>query len=143
MSVSFKIDGAAQMDKILQELGSEVATKLGRSAIRAAATLVRDEAKRLAPVDTGALRDGITVVSGKQALVRTEASSTENAAIVTVRGSAAWRAHFTEFGTPRQAAQPFLRPAMDQKRKEVLDKLAKSLGSGINREVKKLNRQGR
>jgi hypothetical protein len=42
---------------------------------------------------------------------------------------------------PGQVAQPFLRPAADSKAREALRKLSETLGTGIEREAKKLARR--
>lgn len=66
---------------------------------------VAEDARRMAPVETGALRDSIqSEVSG---------SGTET----TVRvGSNLEYAIYVEMGTSNQGAQPFLRPAATKKR---------------------------
>lgn len=59
------------------------------------------EAQRLAPVETGALRDSIVTA--------VEGHGTDVAAIVAANID---YAHFVEFGTHRQSPQPFLRRAL-------------------------------
>lgn len=61
------------------------------------AIVVQNEARRLAPVDTGRLRSSITV------------KRTPDGAVV---GSNVEYAPYVEYGTSRMAAQPYLRPAV-------------------------------
>lgn len=66
---------------------------------------VAEDARRMAPVDTGTLRDSIDAeVSG---------SGTE---IVVRVGSNVDYAVYVEMGTSEQSAQPYLRPAVTKKR---------------------------
>jgi HK97 gp10 family phage protein len=80
----------------------KIAEALNKKALR----IVR-QAKQLAPVDTGRLRSSITAE-----LIR---SGRKPKAVV---GTNVEYAPFVEFGTSKQPAQPFLRPAARQ----VLDK---------------------
>lgn len=42
-----------------------------------------------------------------------------------------WRAHFIEFGTSNQSAQPFIEPAFREKKDEALQILAEELKKGL------------
>ena len=42
-----------------------------------------------------------------------------------------WRAHFTEFGTSNQSAEPFIYPAFNSKKTEALAVLAEKLRRGL------------
>lgn len=103
------------LDKLLSQLGS-LAEINKAEATKEAAQIVLDEAQVLVPVDTGELRD-----SGH--LEEQEGS------IEVVFGTD--HAIPIEFGTSRMEAQPFLRPAMENKRKEVLDATAEEVQEQI------------
>lgn len=62
---------------------------------------VQNEARRLAPVDTGRLRASIIAVDGRD----------ERGPFVKIGTNVAY-APFVEYGTSRSAAQPYLRPAL-------------------------------
>lgn len=62
---------------------------------------VRDLAKNLAPVDTGALRDSLFIQYGKW-----------EGGIYSEVGTDVFYAPFQEFGTVNHDAHPFLRPAL-------------------------------
>lgn len=67
-----------------------------------------EEAKRLVPVLTGALKRSITYTMP-------EGGSRSHTRVVLIgfKPPVSRRAHITEFGTKRSAAKPFLRPALD------------------------------
>lgn len=87
------------MSKLTDEGRRKVNNELKRIAIQT----VR-EAKDRAPVDTGRLRTSITF----------EEEQNRNGFLKLVVGSNVDYAPFVEFGTERQAAQPYLRPALRQ-----------------------------
>lgn len=75
--------------------------------VQLAAVKVEGDAKTIAPVDTGALRDSITT-SGKSTATGAEASI----------GSSLEYAPFIELGTSRMQAQPYLHPALQKNKKK-------------------------
>lgn len=75
-----------------------------RSQVRRVAAAIRDDARRRAPVETGALRKSITVTS-------TRDRQTKNRIARVVVG--AFYGRFIELGTEDQPPRPFLRPAAD------------------------------
>lgn len=82
--------------------------RIGRQAAQVVRKTARDiegTAKRLAPVDTGALRASIgTTIEGDGRFSRMEAEI----------GPTVHYAPYLEFGTARSAPQPFLGPAFNQ-----------------------------
>ncbi len=86
-------------DKVMKSIEEAI-----NKALEASALLVEGTAKNLAPVDTGYLRNSIThEVEGKEARV----------------GATAEYAGFVELGTSKQAAQPFLNPALEQNKRNI------------------------
>src|SRR5690554_412384 len=112
-----KIEGLAALEAKLQELGAELGQKVLTAAARRAMRPVLEEAKRLVPKDTGALRDAITLSTGKPkegetvAVAGLRIGKSKGAKDGRMPPAARW--HFVEFGTASQAARPFLRPALD------------------------------
>jgi hypothetical protein len=51
--------------------------------------------------------------------------------------------HFVEFGTPRTAAQPFMRPAWDATQDQVLDSIKGELATQIIATAKRIGRSKR
>ncbi len=85
----------ANLDFLQRYFGTD-AMPITMDEQRAVAEDIASEARRLAPVKTGALRAGIEVIPGKN---QTEVYSRATYSL------------FVEFGTVKTAAQPFLRPA--------------------------------
>ena len=90
-------------------------------AIREIAVKIRDDAKRFCPVDTGSLKKSIRLgVTARPA---------GNIRIIQVRaggyvtnpktGRKVDYASHVEFGTSRQRPQPFMRPAIDNHKKDL------------------------
>ena len=83
--------------------------------------VIKDEAVRLVPVDTGAL----------QSTIRVEV----NGDVVTLvaGGDGVDYETYVEFGTIKMAAQPYMRPAIDSKQKEGLKAAAENLNKQMER----------
>jgi len=98
--------------------------------------VIAAEARRLAPVDSGTLRDSIGVAAtaangGGLAIGRGGV-----AVYVGPRGADAFYAHMVEFGTVDMAAHPFMRPAFDNVGREASRVIAETLGREIERAAK-------
>jgi HK97 gp10 family phage protein len=125
--------GLADMDKLLQRLGPDIANKAGQKAANMAAKVIVDEAKRRVPVDSGDLRKSIVVRADKK---RYQGEG-EVVAVMGFRKPHSRRAHLTEFGTSRSRKQPFFIPAMESKSQDALDKLEEVLQKAILQTLKK------
>lgn len=109
------------MQRLPQALTDDLSTEIARSAL-----LVAAEAAARVPVDTGALRDSIGM-----RVTRTSAEVGFDAKRFRRKWKkAGWRALFVEKGTkgspkhniPPQAARPFLRPAFEANRQQILQR---------------------
>jgi HK97 gp10 family phage protein len=78
-------------------------------ALVKAGLVVAGQAKVLCPVDTGALQNSIGVER-----------NTPGPGDVTVSATMEYAA-YVEWGTSRRAAQPYMRPALDAKRRQIVD----------------------
>ena len=126
---------AANVERMpeLRRQFSALSDKLQRRALRSAwrkgARPIANEAKRLAPVDPSSrnpkhLRDAIRVrVSVRRKRVEARIGFLQDN----------FYGRFQEDGTAFHAAQPFLRPAIDTKADEALNKIASSLRTDILR----------
>lgn len=97
----------------LPELGRKVRER-AIAVINEHAHRVVDAAKQLAPVRTGALRDSITVSESSHGGVRI---------VVGVP-----YAGIVEFGSSKQSAQPYLLPALEGDRPDLIRDLGKVIG---------------
>lgn len=108
MAVTIK--GLASLEAKLNKL-DPMTRAAALKGVQRAGELVKGSAKNLSPVDTGALRQSISSTS----------SSTATGAEAEV-GTGVEYAPYVELGTSRQAAQPYLHPAL-QKNKHKATKL--------------------
>lgn len=99
------LEGADELDRALKRIGDRATGILLREAVQKGADIVADEAKRLAPKDTGALAEGIhaEVTTSKQGQAAADISHHRKQ----------WYGGLVEKGTKNSPAQPFLRPAFD------------------------------
>lgn len=138
----FKVKGLAELERALDALPARMEKNVARGALRAGGAVFREEARRLAPVKSGALQKSIRVVSARmrQGMLRLN--------IVAGRSGKdqPWYAKLVEFGTPPHkitaafgsalaiagklvasvqhpgaAPKPFMRPAFDTKGKEAVE----------------------
>lgn len=110
MSIEGADDTKAAFDRVLAGVTGQIPKALEASAI-----LVQGEAKTLAPVDTGNLRNSIT------------RETHEDYAIV---GTNVEYGPFQEFGTSKMAAQPFLTPALNRNRSRIVQLISAAVKKG-------------
>ncbi len=125
------------------DLGRFVASRVTPAALRAVAasqSLVVEEAKAICPVLTGNLRDSIAAA---------EPDDTGKAVVGRIVAGASY-AGYVEYGTgqrgaaspgagpypyssqhPGQAAQPFMRPALDSARQKIKEEFSSQMTAGL------------
>ena len=159
-SVQFKIDGLDSISDKLQKLGSQkVAKRIARKAARQAMNIVRDAARQNAK----ALDDPITPNKIFKEIVTQGGKTRDKNAIsmrVGVRGGAkvpytnnsanrrsgkagksyitdgrVFYFRFLEFGTSRQPATPFLRPALANNIQQVTSKFTEVFSIELDKEL--------
>lgn len=132
----FRVKGLADLNKFLQQLPAKMEQNVLRSALRAGANVVRDEAKANVPVDSGLLRDGLKVsTNSRRGRVTAKVKAT---------GRHAYIAPWLEYGTaahkivskgkglyfggmfargvqhPGSRPKPFMRPALDSQAQQAV-----------------------
>lgn len=94
MATETRIEGMAELHKLLQGLPAKVEGNVMRGALRAGQKVFMEAAKAAVPVDKGALRDSIKISfrarSQKHGVVRMHLQA---------GGKTAWYAHIIEYGT--------------------------------------------
>jgi HK97 gp10 family phage protein len=142
------LTGFKELAAALKELGPRVGRKHLRGSVAKGATIVRTEARNLAPVDTGEMRKDIQVkrerspdnVASYSVFVRSgKKSRLAGRARNVDRDSFYWK--FVEFGTAKMAARPFMRPAFEAKKEEAVDAIGAELDKRIQAEATDLGRQ--
>jgi HK97 gp10 family phage protein len=127
------IEGGRELDRALKKLPRALARKIIRQSLREAARPIVEEAKSRAPVLTGQMRDSLRVRAGKRR--KGQASM----AVQTKDGDYAgdtFYAAFYEYGTSRQPARPFMRPAFDARVHEAVRIVSDALRRRITEAAK-------
>jgi HK97 gp10 family phage protein len=148
--VSLKLHGMKELKAKLDELGAKLAAKTLGQAMRKSFAPVLAAAQAMAPVDTGLLRESLSITlrrnrkSGSIQVglrigggARAKLAAGAAAAFGERSFPAARRWHFVEFGTADMAAHPFLRPALDSQAARVLALLKSELTERIAKARKK------
>ncbi len=157
---TFKIEGLAELGKALRELPERVARNGLRVSVYAGAKVVRDEARARAPMAAQSLGPnqpppGTLKRSVIMKHIPELSSLTRQTFFVTVRhgkkyrkqgkkgnlSQDAWYWRFVEFGTRKMRARPFLRPALEAKRREAGQAMKDRLSERIEMEASKLSRK--
>jgi HK97 gp10 family phage protein len=140
LEVTHNVQGLAELEKGLVELGRDVGLKGLSKATAAGARLIRDRARALAPKDTGNLKKNIVVTKYRR--VKDKSRETRHAVVIRSKGKAgdknnAFYGAFVERGTSKQPAQPFMRPAWEAKRKDAANTVMESMEKTIGTEKAK------
>lgn len=107
-----RIEGLAELNGNLTKL-RRLSRRQHITALRAGALVIQNGAKRRVPVLTGTLRRSIT-----------NAPLTGQTAVAV--GTNVEYGPYVEYGTSRMAAQPYLRPAMDEDGQEAAQEIARA-----------------
>lgn len=159
-SVRMNVQGLAEVEKALDNLGKSVGRSVLRRSLRKAAAPMRDRAKELAPVDDGELRDSIIVggmLNKSQRSKHRNLTAEERSAVELFvgpsykLGAGGRHGHLVEFGTaphivgglfagaqhPGTALQPFMRPAFDAEARPTIERLKPLLWAEIDRAARR------
>lgn len=135
MSFRVRFEGGAELARALSQLSTRVSKKFVKEALVHAAEPLRDRMEELAPHEPGKpdLRDTLAVSTARGE----DRLETAVAIGPTKQG---FYGSFLELGTATMAAQPFVRPALDEKSSEALQRLSDDLwvslaSRGISRSV--------
>jgi HK97 gp10 family phage protein len=156
--VKLKIDGLEEIQAALRELPKATAKGVIRRVLLKRAQPIVNDARQKAPVKTGRLRDSITARvrtgggAGKAAFAeamrqgasRAEAGQAARAANRAAGGAVevligptkdTFYGHLVEFGTEHSAPAPFMRPAWDANKMNVLQGVKDDLWDETKRVV--------
>ena len=135
-AVNATLKGFAGLEARLKLLGDDVATKIGQAANRAGAVLLLARVKAAAPV--GPTPEGAQIIRNTKKGSRTETHHKirnnlkvikkrtfgQNAVSNSITVGKAYQASFVEFGSIRQAPNPFMRNALENNQDEAIAKIA-------------------
>ena len=152
-----KVEGLAQLAKALRELPDRVAKNGLRVAVYSGAKVIRDEARLRAPKATMSLGPlqpppGTLKRSVIMKHIPELSNLTRQTFFVTVRhgkkyrkqgkkgnlSQDAWYWRFVEFGSSKMRARPFLRPALEAKRRAAVQAMKDRLSERVEQEAKSL-----
>jgi len=167
MSFTVSVEGLRELDKALGELPKATARNVLKRTLAKAAQPVVDAARQRAPVKTGKLRDSIiasTRIKNKVGNAEFAAAMREGLGVAAARSAlrqarrdakgqgsfaelfvgpstgAIPYAHIMEFGSIKDAPQPYMRPAWDATKKQALDIIKAELGGEIIRAARRVGR---
>jgi len=115
--LEIKIEGLGEIQDVLKRFPAEIKTAVQR-VLEYETVQIAERARQLAPVRTGALRASIYTVTRDFLSV--------------ALGAAVYYAGFVEYGTRKMAARPYLRPAIEEKRQELLEKTGEAIASAFS-----------
>lgn len=148
--VTYKIEGLVELGRRLEQIKTRHAQKIIRSAVTAGARVIVLDARRRAPVKTGALKKSIESLRDKQnsgpgvefravsvfKVPGVYAKTKEN-----VRKGRAGKTYlqdpptfywkFNELGTVRQPARPFIQPALSENVDRIISVMRKKIEEGL------------
>lgn len=136
-----RVEGLRELGEAMRELGTEVSEKIAHAMVSKAARMVRDEAKKAAPVRTGFMKQNIIVkkmrksetdltseyrmgvrkYKVKYADTRFNVRKGRAGAYYGVDDAYYWR--YLEFGTVKMAPRPFMRPAFENNRMRAVEEM--------------------
>lgn len=136
MARTVKIEGLREIDKALGELGKST----GRNVMRRVAVKrlepMAEEMRRRVPVDSGDLRDGITVTT------RNPRRNRKRSEVEAHAGPGRHpQAHLREFGGDGNPPAPYVRPAWDNGQDALLDGIKDDLWSEIEKAAQRQARK--
>lgn len=122
MPLTLEVYGKNKLMARLANLQSKVLDKAAETSVRQVAVNIRDDAKRVCPVDTGSLRKSIRLQVQARPKKNVHKIGVSAGGYVTnpKSGEKVNYASHVEYGTSRQRPQPFLRPAIERHKKELL-----------------------
>ena len=133
-----KVEGVEALHDALGEFTkSTERTLLRRIAVKALGPVV-EHAKRLAPVDDGDLRDSIRVGSKLTRRAKSAAKGDPREGVRVFAGTTNRNGVPREFGSVRSPAEPFMRPAWDSGKRQVLADVTDQLAGEIERTRKRV-----
>lgn len=141
-----EVTGLSEVRAALQDLSKAVVGKALADAVRAGAAVIRDEAKRRAPVGSvphyvGRKAKGRLVKPGnlrRQIRMKRVRGDRLSATYKIGFTGLGFYGRFLEFGTAKMSARPILRPAFESKKHEAVAVIKERLARNIERARKRV-----
>lgn len=150
MDLSFKLYGDTELIALLEALPKRMQKNVLATALRGGAAVIvkaaRANLRANGNIRTGLLQKSITVKIkrySRDGIIWAGIGANKNTSGSTPSGSRVVPnayAHLLEFGTRTAAPYPYLRPAFDGNRREILAGITQRTRKGLAREIKKLRK---
>ena len=133
-----KIEGLKELERKMISLGPEISKKALRGALVAGAVVIREEAKRIAPVNTGRLRRAMYIkrMPKTNPLAEQVIFGVRHGRKMIKRNLDAYYWSFLEFGTKFIKRGEFIQNSFKHKRNEALRRFKDVLAKKISTLVK-------
>ncbi|ABA79158.2 HK97 gp10 family phage protein [Rhodobacter sphaeroides] len=130
-----------ELEKNLMSL-EKLATqkRLIKTSMKKAMQPVADAAQSAAPVDEGDLRDSIIVTDKLNKTQKRLERKEGKHSFVMYAGAGSPKGHLLEFGTEETSPQPYLRPAWQTEKENVLNILKDEMAARIQKAIKRQDR---
>jgi HK97 gp10 family phage protein len=137
--ITVKVEGLQELMTALRELPNATAKNIMRRVLVARAEPVAEAARRLVPVHEGHLKESIHVATRltRRQKSRHRKVDPDDVEVFVGPGSDP-AAHLNEFGSSHQAAHPFMRPAWDETKDELLEGVAADMWDEIEKAATRL-----
>lgn len=132
MRTKVKVEGLRELEKALGQFDERKRRAIGRKALDEGGQILARAARDRAPVDEGHLRESIDVsgtLSSRQKAQHVKIADQERF----VGPGTHPQGHLREFGGDGNSPHPFMRPAWDSTKDQVLKRIADELWLGIDR----------
>lgn len=169
--VTIKFEGIEELTQLINEIQNDFSAKDSKKILNNAAKLamkpVLSKAQALVPIDTGALRASLRIEARKptnrdKRSIYVNPTDVVIGTVTTAPGNVLKRKKFmnmktgqketgissdaravaNEFGTAKMAGKPFMRPAMETSTGEVLNSLAQSFKTALEKYKAKQAKKG-
>lgn len=142
MTITMKIEGLKEVHDALHELPKATAKNIVRRVLKSRAQLIADYAIQKVPVASGSLRKSIVVSTKltKRQKGLHKKFGPDDIDVFVGPGSNP-QAVMQEFGTSNHPAQPFMRPAWDAVRGDIVNNLAEDMWVEIEKAVARIARK--
>lgn len=121
MQIKVDIKGMDELVGKLNKMNQVMSVRVEEQVTKSGGK-IRKSGKARVPVDSGELKKAIRMKRSKDRL----------SATIGPQGKGAWKAHFIEWGTVEQPAQPYMTPAWEENKNDYLNGMKKALGKAVD-----------
>lgn len=135
MRLTRRLNGFSALSRLLVRLLVFPSVGVSERAVLEGAKVIVAEARRLAPVLSGQLRDSIDADLGTREGTSVQLTRGGVTASIGPRLPEGWYGHFPEFGTAEMPATPYLRPALASREAQAVERIADVIRIELREEV--------